>query len=91
MKKRVIILTVCISVMLSVFPLQIATVETENSDVEMTSAYETLDVPEVIESEIVKEKGHIKRIREGEEDLRTAKFLNQDGTVSVYKFGENIK
>lgn len=56
---------------------------------ENTSLLNTNDIPVVIEEENIAEMGHIQRI--DTTDLDSISFLNNDDTISVYKFSENVR
>ena len=49
------------------------------------------DVPELIDFNEAKEKGHVQRLREKEPDNNTVIFLNEDSTETMYIFAEPIK
>lgn len=49
------------------------------------------DVPELIDFNEAKEKGHVLRLREKETDDHTVIFLNDDNTETMYIFAEPIK
>ena len=49
------------------------------------------DVPELIDFNEAKEKGHVQRLREKEPDNNTIIFLNEDSTETMYVFAEPIK
>ena len=49
------------------------------------------DVPELIDFNEAKEKGHVQRLREKEPDNNTVIFLNDDNTETMYVFAEPIK
>lgn len=49
------------------------------------------DVPEQIDFNEAKEKGHVLRLREKEPDNNTVVFLNDDNTETMYIFAEPIK
>lgn len=49
------------------------------------------DVPELIDFNEAKEKGHVLRLREKEPDDNTVIFLNEDNTETMYIFAEPIK
>lgn len=89
--KRFIIFTLCITFILSTFSFQASMLQSSKISMDTPIETEIIEIPDIIEPSIAKEKGHIKRIKEEEDDLKTLKFLNQNGTISVYKFCEDVK
>ena len=64
---------------------------TVDSNSTIITALSESDIPEVLDFNEAKNKGHISRERELEEDLFTAIFANDDGTKTMYIFGAPIK
>lgn len=61
---------------------------------ETTSEYEAVNddtLPQVIASEVAKERGHVKRLRGEEENLNSLLFGNEDGTKTMYLFDYPVK
>ena len=58
---------------------------------ETVSLLKQKDVPEAIDYEMVKEKGHFERAKDKEEKLNTLVFNNTDGTQSQYIFNYPVK
>ena len=49
------------------------------------------DVPELIDFQTAKDKGHVLRLRQKESDAHTVIFLNDDNTETMYIFAEPVK
>lgn len=56
-----------------------------------TAVLDEATVPELLDINEVKEKEHVNRLYEQEEDLNTVIFQNKDGTKTMYLYNEPVK
>ena len=49
------------------------------------------DTPEVVDEELIEEKGHVNRLREQENDLNTIVFQNKNGSKTMYIYAAPVK
>lgn len=56
-----------------------------------TAELASSDTPEIVSEEDIKEKGHVNRLWEQEDDLNSIVFQNRDGTKTMYYYNYPVK